>query len=179
MYNHSCAGSLMLIPLWQKLRHLAFQRNIQKILAPTHLPRVGVVPCILSLWKSRDSFCCVLFAVSGKQTSAFKEAENPMRECIELLWSAGWIGYFSFPGEILPWSSPYLSVQTHRLPGVCRWLFALFTLSLCQHGFRVQDRKGCPRLFCLSLLPLPTCRSFTEKRNKDAGLKLSSSHMQA
>lgn len=93
--------------------------------------------------------------------------------------SAGRIGYFSFPGEILPWSSPCLSLQIHRLPGVCRWLFALFTLSLCQHGFRVWDRKGCPRLFCLSLLPLPTCSSFTEKGNKDAGLKLSSSHMQA
>lgn len=44
----------------------------------------GFALCTLSV-ANQGPFLWILFAVSGKQTSAFKEAENPTCECIELL----------------------------------------------------------------------------------------------
>lgn len=171
----------MLIPLRQKLGRLALQRNIQKRLAPILLPKVGFLPCVPSLWKSRGLFLPVASCSVRKADFCPWRGRKLLKcKCTELLWSAGHIGYFSFPVEIPLWSSPFLPLQTHGLPGVCRCLFAPSALSFCQPGFRIWDRKGRPRLFCgFSLLPLPTYGSFTEKGNKDAGLKGSSSHMQA
>lgn len=139
----------MLIPLWQKLKCLVLQRNVQKRLAPILLPKVGVLPCVLSLWKSRRLFLLVASYSSRKADFCpWRSRKLLKHKRTELLWSAGHIGYFSFLVEIPPWSSPCLPVQTHGLLGVCRWLFAPSALSLFQRGFRVWGTKGCPRLFC-------------------------------